>query len=200
MKLDLETSASAINQWMKCPEPKPPLDAQLADMLLRAKQADQFMRDEPSSRKVVQQMLVLYKDRVKGYSEGRARDDIRLAERLFRSTTAHTPSYMRGIQLDLLLEAQIGAAHDRNWAAVARLAKEVRELLKEIEGEDTDRETLRRPITKMLVFDPEILGVERNPQLQERIRIELEKKKLKDPVARFRDRASDADFTEEHGA
>lgn len=194
MKLDDETEDRIILAWMKAPEPKPTIDERLAKKLMRARQAHTFMVDEPVRRKVIAQLMLLYGTE-SGYSESTAERDLKNAERYFRSVSQHTARYMLGIELDALVESRIGAMHDRNWAAVAKLEESILKFLRQIEAEDLDKETLRRPVTRLLEFNPELLGVKRNAKLKERIVQELLKKETKDPVLRLLG-AKDADFKE----
>ena len=201
MKLTDETESRLILQWMQTPEPRPVLQNRLAKQLLRARQAHVFMTEEPVRRKTVQQLMLMFGGDGKKYSETTAERDIQYAERLFRSVSQHTAKYMLGIELDALVEARIGAIHDRKWGEVARLGKVILEYLKQLEAEDLDKETLRRPVTRLLLFEPEALGVKRRPGLRERILEALDKKKMKDPVLKLLGThdATDASFHEVPG-
>jgi len=195
MNLEDETEVRLIQLWMKAPDPKPHIAERLAEQLKRARQAHSFMVDEPVRRKVIPQLMLLYAGKDMRYSESTAERDIQYAERLFRTVSQHTAKYMMGLELDFLVESRIGAMHDRKWGEVARLEKVMLEFFKAIEAEDLDKETLRRPVIRLLKFEPEALGVKRNLKLKERIMEVLQKKKEKDPVQRMLG-AIDAEFEE----
>lgn len=144
---------------------KPPMDQELADKLKRWRQADQWLREHMSARKVWPMLKEHY-----GYSEATARRDVECAMAFFGELKTHKKSYWAGLVLDVLGESLIKAVHDRKWRDVASIAREIREYLKFAdEAEQEELNSLTKPVVRQIAFQPDVLNVERDPNAREKV-------------------------------
>ena len=155
---------------------------ELENLYIRATQADRWMR-EFMSVSIVKPMLAKHF----GYSEATALRDIQLAQETFGVIESHPKQYYAKLMIDKIGESIMQAVSDRKWREVAALSKEIREWLGFAESLGVqDPRLLLNEVPRYIVFDPSLLGVDRNPNILQEAQRTIEEKLGKPfPMPRF---------------
>lgn len=111
------------------------------------------------------------------YSIDTARRDIQEAQRRFGEFESHPKAFYAKMMVDKIGECLHEAILDRKWREVAGLSKELREWVNASEAATVkDPKLLLEEVPRVLVFTPQQLGHERNPNILEEARLLIEEK------------------------
>lgn len=165
--------------WLQSPpDNKPVLPFDAAAYLERLELANKWLREHMSVSKVWPMMLEHFRRQGK-YSEATARRDVQDAQRLLGPLDNHNTKYWCNRMLDCLREDYVAARLTKKFGEAARLAREIREYMafqEELAAEH--RKHLLEEVPRLIVFDPEVAGFERDPQARAKAEhwIETQKK------------------------
>jgi hypothetical protein len=111
------------------------------------------------------------------YSIDTARRDIQEAQRRFGEFESHPKSFYAKMMVDKIGECLHEAILDRKWREVSGLSRELREWVNASEAASVkDPNQLLTEVPRILVFTPQQLGHERNPNILEEARLLIEEK------------------------
>lgn len=152
-------------QWMAAPlDNKPPVDFDAGHFLERLEIADLWMRTHMSIRKVVPMLVHHWTTKGLEYSQRTARRDCEDAQELFPRVRGHKLKYWTDAMLDSLGEDYVACRLAGKYKEAKGVADVILKylLLAERAGIQ-DSKSLLAEVPRQILFAPEEMGYERNP-------------------------------------